>query len=62
MKNLLSHALDWTSVKLTAFPLLGIFTGITWLQLFSAAGIAVSMAYNGIRIYKELKNNNGKNI
>lgn len=56
MKDLVIHAIDWVSVKLTAFPLLGIFSGIGWLQVLSAIGIASTIIYNGIRIYKEIKN------
>lgn len=52
------NSLDMTSVKLSAFPLLGIFSGNDLLQWFSCIGIASTIIYNGIRIYNDLKNKN----
>ncbi len=53
--QILDHAIDWTSVKISSLTLLGIFSGVTVLQVLSAIGIATTILYNGIRIYKELK-------
>ena len=49
-------AIDWTSIKLNGFTLIGIFSGDSVLQLFSCIGIATTIAYNAVRIYKEFKN------
>ena len=53
--QILDHAIDWTSIKISSFTILGIFSGLTWLQWLSAFGILTTIIYNGIRIYKELK-------
>lgn len=58
IKDIIYNAIDWTSVKLSIFPLLGIFAGSTLLQVLSGIGVLSTVIYNGIRIYKELKNKN----
>ena len=53
--QIVDNAVDWTSVKISSFTILGIFSGLTWLQWLSVVGIASTIIYNDIRIYKELK-------
>ena len=55
MKHIMD-AIDWTSIKLNGFTLIGIFSGDSVLQLFSCIGIATTIFYNAVRIYKEFKN------
>lgn len=56
----IKNAVDWTSVKLNGVSLLGLFTGSEILIFFSCLTTASTFLYNGIRIYKELKNKNKK--
>jgi hypothetical protein len=53
------HSIDWLSIKLTgvAIPFLFI-TGSDVLRLLGYAVMLSTLIYNGIRIYKELKNKN----
>ena len=55
MKHI-TDAIDWLSIKITTGALL--LAAMTWNQILAImSGIALlsTIAYNGIRIYKELK-------
>jgi hypothetical protein len=55
MTKIILQAIDWTSIKLNGFTILGIFTGVSFFQVFACIGIASTIVYNTIRIIKELK-------
>lgn len=62
MKTTIINAIDWLSVKLAGISLP--FLLISWNALLAWLGAAVmisTLIYNGIRIYKELKQGNEKN-
>lgn len=50
------NAIDWMSVKLNAPCLLGFISGNSFLVGLAAFASISTILYNGIRIYKELKN------
>jgi energy-converting hydrogenase Eha subunit E len=52
----MDHIIDWTSVKLCGISVF--LTVITWNQVMgflSIIAVVSTIAYNAIRIYKELK-------
>jgi hypothetical protein len=51
-----AETLDWTSIKLTGGTvILGIASGNKTMIILSAVALVSTIAYNAIRIYKELK-------
>ena len=56
MKQIFSHAIDWTSIKLNAVCLLGFISGSHLAVVLAVAASISTIVYNGIRIYKESKN------
>lgn len=56
MKQILLDSIDWFSVKLNAVCLLGFISGSSLIIGMTVAATATTIIYNGIRIYKELKN------
>jgi hypothetical protein len=61
MKLILYSAIDWLSVKLNgACIALAFITGEQWLKGLAAIATVSTIIYNGIRIYKELKNTKTK--
>jgi len=56
MKTLYSDAIDWVSIKLNAICLVGFFTGSSAIATLTIIATLTTIAYNSIRIYKEIKN------
>ena len=56
MKEHLSHAIDWLSIKMTGVSiLLAAFTWGGFIAFLSGAALCSTIIYNGIRIYREFK-------
>lgn len=56
MKQIYFNAIDWVSVKLNAVCLLGFITGDALLTNLTILATLTTITYNGVRIYKEIKN------
>lgn len=53
------QAIDWTSAKLTGASTLFLFINSSSLTVYLGIVVMLStLVYNGIRIYKEIKNKN----
>lgn len=55
MKQIIYHAVDWTSIKLNAVCILGFITGNPALSILAGIASVATIIYNAIRIYKEVK-------
>lgn len=60
MRQVYLNAIDWMSVKLNAVCLLGFLTDDGLITALTGLATVTTIAYNGIRIYKEIKNKNEK--
>jgi hypothetical protein len=57
MWQIINNSIDWVSVKFTFGSIF--LAAITWngfLAILSGVALLSTVVYNGIRIYKELKN------
>ncbi len=57
MWQLINSSVDWLSIKLTGASIL--LAAITWngfIGILSGVALLSTIVYNGIRIYKEIKN------
>lgn len=54
--QMMGHSIDWLSVKLNVLSVTILaITGSELATIFAIIATATTIAYNGIRIYKELK-------
>lgn len=57
MRTVMNNAIDWLSIKLNVGAIaLAAISGQTWLYFLTGLATVSTIAYNGVRIYKELKN------
>lgn len=51
------HAIDWTSIKLGGFSSIFLIIHVSsMLSVLSSIAVVSTIIYNGIRIYKEIRN------
>jgi hypothetical protein len=58
MRQVYLNAIDWMSVKLNAVCLLGFLTNDGLITALTGIATITTIAYNGIKIYKEIKTKN----
>jgi hypothetical protein len=56
MKSIILGSIDWISVRLGSVCAFAVIIPVGIIQIGSVLAIISTLTYNGIRIYKELKN------
>jgi hypothetical protein len=56
MRNIVVHSIDWLSIKLNMFCMIGFMLGDSSLNNLISLGTVSTIVYNTIKIYQALKN------